>query len=229
MPASISSQDWRSNQPQRGQEAGVASESGAVSETGSTCATALRQQHNNNSTYVRIKSWLTPLAGLHPYTPQSARLRATTWGASQAPVLPVTRQGVRRRASRRSLRCSLGLGVGGGSGWIWMPRPARAMREIQMRWGAGTWRCLSQFAKAVIWVAVTKRGGSGSAGALAPAAGSERDAPAALAAESARRAPDATIRHRAPRSDHRFGLRQNRCTASKRRPLNPAALTRPPA
>ena len=69
-----------------------------------------------------------------PYTPQPARLLATIWGTTQAPALPVTRQRVRRKASRRSLRCSLGLGVGGGSGWIWMPRPARAMREIQMRW-----------------------------------------------------------------------------------------------
>ena len=27
-----------------------------------------------------------------------------------------------------------------------------------MRWGAGAWRCWSQFAKAVIWVAVTSAG-----------------------------------------------------------------------
>ena len=74
-----------------------------------------------------------------------------------------------------------------------------------------------------------ERGGSGSAGALAPADGPDGDAPAAPAAGSFPPAADAPINHQAPRSNQRFGLRQNRCTASKRRTLNPAAHTRPPA
>ena len=83
-----------------------------------------------------------------------------------------------------------------------------------------------------VWLdldATTGQGDAGDPGALAPATGPDGDAPAALAAGSARPAPDAPIRHQAPRSDQRFGLSQNRYTASKRRPLNPAALTRPPA
>ena len=51
-----------------------------------------------------------------PNTPQSARLRATIWGTSSAPVLPVARQRLRRRASRSSLRRSAGLGVGQSAG-----------------------------------------------------------------------------------------------------------------
>ena len=66
-----------------------------------------------------------PVGHCHPCTPQSARLRATTWGTIQAPVEPVAPQRVRRRASRRSLRRSAVLGVGQSARptlMPWLPR-----------------------------------------------------------------------------------------------------------
>jgi hypothetical protein len=99
---------------------------------------------------------------LKPYTPQSARLRAPTWGASQAPVVPVARQRVRRRASRSSLRCSLGLGVGKSAGPTRMPWLPRALR------GEGWWR--NQLARAVIWVAAYLWGSELAGGEAAGAA-----------------------------------------------------------